>query len=155
MKSTVVVTADRAGNVISVSKNNPEWGHIRVEQIRMEIDDNGFARANTYSALIPGEVKKLVAFGFQAGQVLPGTIFIKEQTRPFNEKNPENDIKVAGKSGVICKIGSEIIYSKNFYHEDPAKLDEKVEHTNKQEIANAYLAAKEAKAIAPNTEFSA
>jgi len=156
MKSNVVVTADKAGNVISVSKNNPEWGHIRVEQTRMEIDENGFARTNTYSALIPGEVKRLVAFGFIAGQVLPGTVYVKERTKPFDALNPERDLKIAGKTGIICKIGAESIYRKNFYHEDPAKLDETVEHTNKAEITAAYEASKAAsKAIAPNTEFSA
>lgn len=155
MKSNVVVTADKAGNVISVSKNNPEWGHIRVEQTRMEIDDKGFARATTYSALIPGEVKKLVAFGFVAGQVLPGTIYVKEQTEPFDAKNPERELKIAGKTGIVCCIGDEKIYRKNFYHDNPAKTDETIVHTNGEEITAAYAALKETKAITPNTEFSA
>lgn len=155
MKSNVTVTADKAGNVISVSKNNPEWGHIRVEQTRMEIDENGFARTNTYSALIPGEVKRLVAFGFTAGQILPGTIYVKESTTPFDKKNPERDLKVAGKSGIVCKIGDEPIYRKNFYHDNPATADETIEHTNKAEITAAYEASKASSAIAPNAEFSA
>ena len=37
MDSNVKVSADEAGNVI-VQGSNPEWGYIRVEQIRMEID---------------------------------------------------------------------------------------------------------------------
>lgn len=156
MKSNVVVTADKAGNVISVSKNNPEWGHIRVEQTRMEVDEKGFARATTYSALIPGEVKKLVAFGFVAGQVLPGTIYIKEQTNAFDTKsNPERDLKVAGKTGIVCRLGDEQIYRKNFYHDNPAKEDETIVHTNGDEITAAYAALKATKAITPNTEFSA
>ena len=156
MKSNVVVTADKAGNVISVSKNNPEWGHIRVEQTRMEIDENGFARATTYSALIPGEVKKLAAFGFSAGQVLPGTIYVKEQTNAFDTKvNPERDLKVAGKTGIICRLGDQSIYRKNFYHDQADKCDETIVHTNGDEITAAYAALKTSSAIAPNTEFSA
>jgi hypothetical protein len=154
MKSKVKVTADKAGNVISVSKNNPEWGHIRVEQTRMVVNDKGFATATRVSALIPGKVEELAAFGFTAGQELGGTIFIKEQTNPFNVETPERDLKVAGTSGVICKIGDQAIYRKNFYSENPEKLDETVEHTNKDEITAAYEAVRST-AMQPNTaEFS-
>ena len=34
MNSKVKVTADELGNVVVISKNNPEWGHIRLEQVR-------------------------------------------------------------------------------------------------------------------------
>lgn len=153
MKSKVKVTADKAGNVISVSKNNPEWGHIRVEQTRMIIDENGFARSTRVSALIPGEVAQLAAFGFTEGQELPGTIYVKEQTTAFNPKTPERDLKIAGNSGVICKIGDEPIYRKNFYSENPEKHDETIEHTNKDEITAAYEAVSKT-AMQPNTQFS-
>ena len=153
MKSKVKVTADKAGNVISVSKNNAEWGHIRVEQTRMIVDEKGFARATRVSALIPGEVSELAAFGFTAGQELPGTIYVKEQTREFNSKTPERDLKVAGSTGVICKIGDQPIYRKTFYSENPDKLDETIEHTNKDEITAAYEAVSKT-AMQPNTQFS-
>jgi len=153
MKSKVKVTADKAGNVISVSKNNPEWGHIRVEQSRMVIDERGFARTTRISALIPGEVAALASFGFTAGQELPGTIYVKEQTSPFDTKTPERDLKIAGATGVICKIGEEYIYRKNFYSENPDKADETIEHTNPQEILDAYAKLKES-AIAPSQEFN-
>ncbi len=153
MKSKVKVTADKAGNVISVSKNNPEWGHIRVEQTRMLVDERGFARTTRISALIPGKVESLAAFGFTAGQEIPGTIYIKEQTTPFDAKTPERDLKIAGSTGVICKIGDEAIYRKNFYHNNPDKTDEEVEHTNKAEIVAAYETARTS-AIAPSAEFN-
>jgi helix-turn-helix protein len=44
MSSKVVVLADATtGSVINVS-NNPEFGHIRVEQTVNQYDDNGFLR---------------------------------------------------------------------------------------------------------------
>lgn len=154
MKSKVKVTADKAGNVISVSKNNPEWGHIRVEQSRMIVDDKGFARRVRLSALIPGEVADLAAFGYVDGTELPGTIYIKEQTKAFDKMNPERELKVAGSTGIICKIGDEPIFRKNFYSSNPDKLDELVEHTNKAEITAAYAAEQSAKAIQPSAEFN-
>lgn len=153
MKSKVRVTADKAGNVISVSKNNPDWGHIRVEQTRMMVDEKGFARTTRISALIPGEVSALASFGFTAGQELPGTIYVKEQTSPFDKLTPERDLKVAGSTGIICRLGDEAIYRKNFYSENPEKLDETIEHTNKAEIIAAYEATR-VSAIAPSTEFN-
>lgn len=153
MKSSVKVTADKAGNVISVSKNNPEWGHIRVEQTRMIVDDKGFARSTRISALIAGEVAALAAFGFTAGQELPGAIYVKESTTPFDSKTPERDLKIAGSTGVICKLGDEAIYRKNFYSENPLKLDETIEHTNSAEITAAYESARSS-AIQPNAEFN-
>jgi hypothetical protein len=44
MKSSVIVAADAAGNVVVPSSNNSEWGHIRVTQKRIIIDERGFAR---------------------------------------------------------------------------------------------------------------
>lgn len=153
MKSSVKVTADKAGNVISVSKNNPEWGHIRVEQTRMVVDEKGFARATRVSALIPGKVAELAAFGFTAGQELPGTIFFQESTEPFNAVTPERDLKIAGTSGVICRIGDEPIYRKNVYSENPDQMDITIEHTNKDEVKAAYEAVKTT-AMQPNEKFS-
>ena len=42
MESKVKVTADQAGNVIVKSSKNPEYGHIRVEQIRMQMPPNPY-----------------------------------------------------------------------------------------------------------------
>ena len=95
MNAKVRVTADEAGNVIVKSKNNPDWGHIRVEQTKMTIDDNGFARKRTLSALIPGEVEDLKAFGWSANEEIEGVVYVKEQLTPFSKNDPERDYKVA------------------------------------------------------------
>ena len=84
MKSKVKVTADDAGNVIIRSAKNPEYGHIRVEQVRMVIDDTGFARKKKLSALIPGTVEDLKCFGWSDGDETNGQIVIKDSLKPFN-----------------------------------------------------------------------
>jgi hypothetical protein len=146
MNSKVKVTADAAGNVVVPSKNNPEWGHIRVEQDRMVTDERGFARRKKVSALIPGLIKDLKHFGFKAGQEIEGTIIFKEQLDAFNPKEPARDYKIAGKTAVVCCIDGQPIYRKTFYKEDAkAKdvhiLDEEgnpMSHNNGDAIRAAY-----------------
>lgn len=146
MKSKVIVAADAAGNVVVPSVNNPEWGHIRVTQKRVMIDERGFARPKTASALIAGTVKDLKAFNWKAGQELGGTIYYKEQLEPFNKKDPKRDMKIAGKTGIPCCVNGEVIYRKGFYTTNPNQddvyiLDEYgciVTHDNGDAIREAY-----------------
>ena len=143
MLSKVIVTADQAGNVLVRSPRNPQYGHIRVEQIRMIIDDTGFARKRKLSALIPGTVQDLKCFEWSAGDEVSGQIVVKDSLEPFNKKNPERDYKIAGKSGVVCCKEDQPIYRKNFYTLDPNSSDVKIQHTNGEEIIAAYAAIKE------------
>lgn len=146
MNSKVKVTADAAGNVVVPSKNNPEWGHIRVEQERMVIDDRGFARKKRLSALIPGLVTDLTDFGWKKGHEVTGVVYFKEQLEPFNPKDPDRDLKKAGKTDVVCCIGGAPIYRKTFYSPNPDTqdihiLDEAgniLTHDNVEAIRNAY-----------------
>ena len=96
MKNSVVVTGDAAGNVIMTSKNNPEYGFIRVEQSRMLVDDRGWARKKTVSALIPGKVEDLKGFDWSAGEIVEGKVTVTESLTPFNEQEPSRDLKIAG-----------------------------------------------------------
>lgn len=149
----VKVTADAAKNVVVPSKNNPEWGHIRVVQERIIVDDRGFARKKPVSALIPGLIGDLKAFNWKADQEVKGTIIFKEQLVPFNPKDPDRDYKVAGKTGVVCCIDGQPIYRKTFYNADPDAKDvhilddhgNPVSHNNGDAIRAAYaeLAEKE------------
>ena len=138
MNSKVKVTADETGSVIVVSKNNPEWAHIRVEQSRIVIDDNGFARKKTISALVHGTVEDLKSFGWAKGQELPGRIIFKESLEPFNVNQPERDYKVAGKTGIICCQDGQPIYRKTFYTLNTSAEDVAVAHTNVEDIRAAY-----------------
>jgi hypothetical protein len=141
--SKVIVTADAAGNVIVPSKNNTEWGHIRVTQDRMVVDDNGFARKKNLSALIIGKISDLKGFGYKKDQEIEGKIIFKESLEPFNTVDPDRDYKKAGKTGIICCQDGQPIYRKNFYKQDSESMDVCVEHTNGEDIKVAYAALKE------------
>lgn len=146
MKSKVIVTADAAGNVVVPSSNNSEWGHIRVTQKRIVIDERGFARPKIASALIAGTVKDLKEFGWKANQELPGTIYYKEQLEPFNKKEPKRDMKIAGKTGIPCTINGQPMYRKGFYSTNPDQTDVYIideygcilSHDNGDEIRAGY-----------------
>lgn len=140
--SKVRVTADAAGMVIIPSKNNPEWAHIRVVQDRMIVDENGFARKKTLSALIIGLVEDLKCYGWKKDQEIEGRVMFKERLEPFNTKEPDRDYKKAGKTGIVCCQDGQPIYRKNFYGLANA-TDVCVEHTNGDNIKAAYARLKE------------
>jgi hypothetical protein len=139
----VIVTADAAGNVIVPSQKSSDWGHIRVTQDRMIVDDNGFARKKTLSALIIGTLVDLKGFGYAKGQEIEGRIVFKESLEPFSPKDPERDYKKAGKTGIVCCQDGQPIYRKNFYKQDADAADICVEHTNGDDIKAAYAVLKE------------
>jgi hypothetical protein len=142
--SKVKVTADAAGNVIVSSKNNSEWGYIRVEQTRMVIDERGFARKKTVSAIIPGTIEDLKGFGWKKGDEVEGKVVIKERLEAFNEETPDKDYKVAGSTGVVCCLDGQPIYRKAFYSLNMNAHDETIEHNNGDAIKAAYAEQKEA-----------
>ena len=155
MDSKVLVTANKSGDVIVKSAGNPVYGHIRVEQIRMEIDDStGFAKKKKISALIPGTIDTLKGFGWTEGQEVDGKIRIVEQLKPFNAKDPERDYKIAGKSGIVCCENDKPIYRKHFFAFDENKADIRVAHTNEEEIKEAYAELNEVdgNVMQPNKE---
>ena len=77
MSTKVKVVADAtSGAVIMQSPNNPEYGYVRLEQVRTMIDENGFLRRKVVSTLIHGTVSELQLTGFYLGQEMPGAIVI-------------------------------------------------------------------------------
>ena len=147
----VTVCGNASGSIITPSKTNPDYGTIRVEQVRMTIDEGGFARAKKLSALIPGTITDLRAFGWVPNQEVEGKVIFKEQLKAFNKKEPERDYKEAGKTGVICTFQGSPIYRKTFYNpssqaEDSLLKDEEgnlITHDNKEEIKAAYEALRQ------------
>jgi hypothetical protein len=156
MNSKVTVLADETtGTVVNVSENNPEYGFIRVQQVRTLIDDNGFLRRKPVSALIPGTVAELKESGFYAGQQLDGKIVIEEALEPFNSKAPERDLKIAGETGVVCTLGGLPIYRRTKFSFAGNAEDMLIKHDNVDELRAAYAnQASKAKAIQPNEDFS-
>ena len=146
----VKVSANDEGLVVVTSKNNPEYGYIRVEQVRMVIDENGFAGSKAMSALIPGKIVDLHKFGWQADQEVEGKVYFKEQLKPFNPKQPDTDLKDAGDTGVICSVKGAPMYRKNFYSTSPTQDDlyirdedgNIISHDNTDAIKAVYNARK-------------
>lgn len=136
----VLVTADKNGNVIGVSENNPEYGYVRVEQTGSFINDQGWLRISRRSALIKGLVKDLVETGFTEGQELEGKIVVVESLTPFNPENPDRDLKIAGETGVVCRIDDQPIYRQTFYTTNPHNQDQLIMHTNTEEIREVQAA---------------
>ena len=156
MNSKVIVLADETtGAVVNVS-NNPEFGYIRVQQVRTMIDDNGFLRRKPVSALVPGTLAELKESGFFAGQQLDGKIIVEESLEPFNDKTPERDLKVAGETGIVCTLDGLPIYRRTKMSFDANVSDILIKHNNTEELRAAYNVGK-SKAIVnarPSDDFS-
>jgi hypothetical protein len=151
MNSKVKVVGDSTGAVVNLSDNNPIYGYIRLEQTRVMIDDNGFVKPRTISTLLQGEVETLESLNYFAGQELPGTIAIKESLEPFNKKNPERDLKIAGETGIVCTVAGAPIYRKTVYSTSVNAEDTLIKHDNVDQLRAAY--ANKSAAIKANTNF--
>jgi hypothetical protein len=148
--SKVVVTADADGNVIGVSKNSPEYGYVRVEQTVNQINDRGWLRVTKRSALIKGLVKDLIEAGLTAGKEIPGKIVVVESFQPFNTENPDRDLKIAGQTGVICRVDDEPIYRQTFYTSNLNAQDEFIMHNNTHEIREVQASLKAVEGLNAN-----
>jgi hypothetical protein len=138
--STVKVAADKNGNVIGISQNNPEYGYIRVEQAATQINDQGWLRNVKRSALIKGKVEDLLACNYKEGTTINGKIVVVESLTPFNPTNPDRDLKVAGETGVICRIDDQPIYRQTFFTQNLNAYDELITHDNTDEIKDVQVA---------------
>ena len=155
MNSKVIVLADETTkSVVNVSVNNPEYGYIRVQQVRTLVDDNGFLRRKVITALSPGLISELSEMGFFAGQQLDGKVVIEESLEPFNKENPEKDLKIAGETGIVCTYAGLPIFRRTKFSFDASAPDMLIKHDNVDELRAAYQAQKGNKAILPNEEFS-
>jgi len=137
MNSKVKVTANEAGAVVNVSKNNPEYGHIRFEQSKIVFSRNGWVKKKKLSALIAGTVEELKELELFNGQELEGNIVIIEQLEPFSDHEPERHYKIAGETGIVCCVDGQPIYRKCFYDQTGQESDKFEQHTNVDDIVKA------------------
>ena len=134
MKSKVFVTTDNLGNTIRQSKN-PEYGHVRIVQDRITINTSGWVSKKSFSALIHGTIDDLKAMGLEHATSLPGNIIVRESTIPFDQNNPDKNLKVAGDTGIVlCTNDGEPIYRKCMYDPSGCMEDELIPHANTEEI---------------------
>tara|TARA_R110002050_G_scaffold56705_1_gene127509 strand:- start:6965 stop:7558 length:594 start_codon:yes stop_codon:yes gene_type:complete len=146
----VTIVADDNGSVIRVSKNNPEFGHVRLTQEKVGFGSGGWVKKSTRSTLIHGTVEDLQAIGIADKTELPGQIVVKEQLEAFSSNDPDRDLKVAGDTGVICCKHGEPIYRKSFYSMDLDEVDVLIAHTNNEAIREAN--GVESKSVRINTD---
>jgi len=144
MYSPVTVLADDNGMVIRQSKNNPEYGFVVLQQTRTMIQSNpanvknvGWLKTQKMTTLLKGKMEELKMFGFTKGMELPGKIVVKESTTPFSEENPDQHLKIAGDTGIVCCIHGEPIYRITYYTADASEQDEFVQHNNVDAIRSA------------------
>ena len=129
---------DELGNVVRQSKNNSEYGYVRLQQDRVTYSNGGWLKRSNVSTLLHGKVEDFDAIGIKDQKELTGKIIIKEQTTPFSNNDPDRDLKYAGDTGVICCAHGEPIYRKTFFVADPNAQDVYVAHDNGDAIREAY-----------------
>jgi hypothetical protein len=102
-------------------------------------------RVTPISALIHGRIDDLLALEWQKDQEIPGKIIFKESLNPFHPYDLLKDLKIAGKTGVSCKLNGQPIYRKTFYTTKMSIEDVTIQHNNNDEIriARAQLQSKQ------------
>jgi hypothetical protein len=137
MQNKVQIVPDELGNVIRVSQNNDEFGHVRLEQERVTFGNTGWVNRKTVSTLLHGKVQDLRDMGIQNMTELSGKIVVRESLEPFNANDPDRDLKIAGKTGIICCQDGQPIYRKTVFTADMNAEDVLVAHDNGDAIREA------------------
>ena len=135
----VKVIANQDGNLIATSPNNPAWGWYKLEEERQTITPEGIVKVEKLTAIVQGWVRDIKTLNWKINDTVPGRIIIRESLTPFNKKNPEKDLKMAGDSGIVCSVGGAPIYRRYFYNANSDAQDQLVAHDNNEEIKEAYL----------------
>ena len=138
MNSKVKVLKNEDGSVLNVSEKNPEYAWVRVQQIRTIVDETGFLRRKPVSAVVSGHIDDMKAMNFFADQELPGNVLIKESLVPFNSKDPQRDLKIAGDTGIVCTLEGLPIYRKTYWSTKANVEEVLVQHDNKEQIKAAF-----------------
>ncbi len=137
-ENQVTIVADDNGNVIRQSKNNPDYGFVRVTQDAVTFGANGWVNKKSRSALILGKMEDLADIGLDKMDSLPGKIVVKESTEPFSATDPDRDLKIAGETGIICcTADGEPIYRTSFYDASGLQQDVLIPHANGDAIREA------------------
>jgi hypothetical protein len=139
MTTKVTVLADQTTKAVINPSNKPEYGYVKVSQVRPMIDEkSGFLRPRLVTALIPGLITDLQLMSFYDGQQLDGKVIIEESLAPFNSKTPERDLKIAGGTGIVCTTGGQPIYRRTKFSFDVNAQDTFVKHDNVDQLRAAY-----------------
>lgn len=129
--NNVKILANEMGNVVNVSPNNPEFGYIRVKQTTSSFNSDGWLTTEERYALLKGKLDALQSLGYDATTTLPGKLIRQESLEPFDDYSTP---KIAGSSGVVCKLEGQPIYSRVKYDPTGTQHDVLIPHDNKEEI---------------------
>jgi len=141
----VTIVPNKMGAKIRVSANNAEYAHVLLRQSKTIISTTGWVKQSIVHALLHGKLEDIQNVGIADTDTLPGQIVVKETTTPFNSKNPEQDYKYAGDTGIVCCKHGEPIYRKCFYDPTMVETDELVSHTNGDDIRIANTSDEDTK----------
>lgn len=124
------------GKVVVPNANNPEYGSIRVEQ-NVTSFNGGFMETKKRSAFLNGKTEELKAWaasnGITEGSLIDGHIAIKESLEPIISERPDFGYKLAGDTGVVCKVDGQPIYRQSIFSQTEQD-DTLLEHDNGDEI---------------------
>lgn len=132
--SKVKVVTFLDGQLI-MDTSNPDVSLMRVEQEKEYITPDGWFDVQNRSALIKGPREKLEA-RFKEGQVLPGTIYHKEQLEPFYDGQ---DPKMNPSTGEILTVDGKEIYRQSFYTPNAQAEDHLIQHDRVAVTATANV----------------
>jgi hypothetical protein len=157
--SSIKMMPNKAGQMITVSKTNPEYGVVRIASSESAIDGaTGFIRTVNKSFLIKDKVVNLTAFldAYPNG-TMPGKLinneFIEsnapaEFSKLLNKKLSYEDaiapyVKKAGSDGPELTVQGERILRYTSYDVSGKQFDTVVSHDNVEEVAqhNAQVKA--------------
>jgi len=130
MNNLVTVRKSENGATVRVS-NNPEYGYVVLEQIASELK-GGWISDKTLTTIIQGKTSVLESMDLS--KPLIGKIVVLESLKPFNDKQPERDLKYAGDTGIVCM---DPIYRKTEFTYDTNAHSAFIKHTNGADIRNA------------------
>ena len=130
----VQIVPDENGNTIRTSSDKSEYAYVRLMQTKEVISSSGWLNVKDVTALLHGKKEDFKKVKMKDRKELSGRIVIQESTTPFNEKDPDRDLKYAGDTGIICCSYGEPIYRRTVYDATASLNDEYVAHTNGDDI---------------------
>ena len=82
-------------------------------------------------------------FDFKANQELDGRIIVEESLQPFDPAKAEREMKMAGSTGIYCRVDDQPIYRRTRYSTSSLDQDTLIHHTNTDEIREALALVKD------------
>ena len=83
----VQIVPDELGNVVRQSKNNSEYGYVRLQQDRVTYSNGGWLKRSNVSTLLHGKVEDFDAIGIKDNHTLAGANIKIWEDREIKKKD--------------------------------------------------------------------